>query len=153
MKLYLETTVPNFLFADDSPDKKMATIAFFKWLRICSDELFTSVLVDDEIRKTRELLKSRLLTKLYSVPIDVLPVTEKADWLSLIYIKEGVIPRRFANDALHVAIAVCAKIDIMVSWNMKHMVNVHKVERINQVNLKYGFSSIRIHTPEEVIDL
>ncbi len=45
MKLYIETTVPNFLFADDAPENKAATEEFFKWLKICGDELFTSALV------------------------------------------------------------------------------------------------------------
>jgi hypothetical protein len=29
MKLYIETTVPNFLFADDAPEKKAVTEEFF----------------------------------------------------------------------------------------------------------------------------
>ena len=44
MRLYLETTVPNFLFADDAPDKQRATEVFFGRLRVASDELFVSIL-------------------------------------------------------------------------------------------------------------
>ena len=44
MRLYLETTVPNFLFAEDAPDKRQATEVFFDWLRVASDELFVSIL-------------------------------------------------------------------------------------------------------------
>ena len=49
MKLYIETTVPNFLYADDAPDKQEATRLFFDWLRMSADELFISKLVEDEI--------------------------------------------------------------------------------------------------------
>lgn len=59
---------------------------------------------------------------------------------------------RFLDDALHVAVAVCHRLDVVVNWNMEHLVNVRRIERINQVNLRYGFPSIRIHTPREVME-
>ncbi len=31
-RLYLDTSVPSFLFADDAPEKKMVTIKFWKLL-------------------------------------------------------------------------------------------------------------------------
>jgi hypothetical protein len=57
----------------------------------------------------------------------------------------------YQNDALHVALAVCHALDVVVSWNMKHLVNVRKVQRINAVNLRHGLPAIRIHTPEEIV--
>jgi hypothetical protein len=45
MKLYLETTVPSFLFADDAPEKQEVTRQFFKWLAISPDKLYISELV------------------------------------------------------------------------------------------------------------
>lgn len=60
---------------------------------------------------------------------------------------------RVANDAkiIAVSLAVCHALDVVVSWNMKHLVNVRKVQRINAVNLRYGLPAIRIHTPEEIV--
>jgi len=46
MKLYIETSVPNFLFAEDAPEKRQVTVAFFAWLKICHDEVFISKLVE-----------------------------------------------------------------------------------------------------------
>ena len=48
MKLYLETTIPNFLFADDAPEKRRVTEVFFQWMKVCRDELFVSALVESE---------------------------------------------------------------------------------------------------------
>jgi hypothetical protein len=39
-------------------------------------------------------------------------------------IQAGIIPLRFKNDGLHVAVAVCHELDVLVSWNMVHLVNV-----------------------------
>ena len=82
-----------------------------------------------------------------------LPVAGKCSPLADEYVRAGIIPARFKNDALHVAVAVWHKLEVIVSWNMAHLVNVRKVERINAVNDRSGLPRIRIHTPEEVLDL
>ena len=153
MRLYLETTVPNFLFADDAPDKRRATEVFFDWLGVASDELFVSTLVEDEIAACPEPKRSQMISVLRSLPLRVLPVALECSALADEYVRAGIVPARFKNDALHVAVAVWHKLEVVVSWNMAHLVNVRKVERINAVNVRAGLASIRIHTPEEVLDL
>ena len=61
MKLYIETTVPNFLFVDDAPDKKAITEEFYKWIRISTDTLDVSELVLAEIHRAQPPLRTRLL--------------------------------------------------------------------------------------------
>ena len=153
MRLYIETTVPNFLFAEDALDKRRATEVFFDWLRVASDELFISKLVEDEIAACREPKRSQMLSVLRGLSLQVLPVALECSALADEYVRTGIIPVRFKNDALHVAVAVWHKLEVIVSWNMAHLVNVRKVERINVVNERSGLPRIRIHTPEEVLDL
>jgi hypothetical protein len=153
MRLYIETTVPNFLFADDAPDKRGATEVFFNWLRVASDELFISTLVEDEIAACAEPKRSQMISVLRSLPLRVLPVAMECSVLADEYVRAGIIPARFKNDALHVAVAVWHKLEVVVSWNMAHLVNVRKIERINAANARSGLPPIRIHTPEEVLDL
>jgi len=69
------------------------------------------------------------------------------------YVQDKAIPSRFRNDALHVAIAVLNGLDVVVTWNMQHLANVRQIERINRTNRVMALSPVRIHTPEEVIDL
>jgi hypothetical protein len=54
---------------------------------------------------------------------------------------------------VHVALAVLNNLDVVVTWNMKHLANVRRIEGINRTNLAMRLPLIRIHTPEEVIDL
>jgi hypothetical protein len=49
VKLYIETTVPNMLFAEDAPEKRAATEILFQWLRVTDDDLFSSEVVKKEI--------------------------------------------------------------------------------------------------------
>jgi hypothetical protein len=55
------------------------------------------------------------------------------------------------SDALHVALATIGRVDVMVSWNFKHIVNLGKIRMFNAVNLEQGYGFIEIRTPKEVL--
>jgi predicted nucleic acid-binding protein len=152
MKLYLETTVPNFLFAEDAPEKKAVTEEFFKWIGISPDTFYISELVLEEINRAQPPLRRKLLEAVARLPAEILPITGEAEGLAQRYVQDGAIPARFQDDALHVATAVLNGLDVVVTWNMKHLANVRRIERINRTNLAMALSPIRIHTPEEVIE-
>lgn len=66
------------------------------------------------------------------------------------YIQEGALPPKLHLDAQHVAIATVLKVDSLVSWNFRHMVNFFRIRQYNSINLKLGYSMIDIRTPKEV---
>ena len=68
------------------------------------------------------------------------------------YINAEVISPNHLLDAEHIAVATVEKADIVVSWNFKHIVNIHKIRGFNSVNLKEGYQLIEIRTPMEVIN-
>ncbi len=80
----------------------------------------------------------------------VLPVT--SDALSLVagYQSRGVLGARFRNDMLHIAIASIASVDVLVSWNFKHIVRLDKIRLFNAVNLESGYKALTIYSPREV---
>ncbi|MGD0413451.1 MAG: hypothetical protein ABSC18_17315 [Verrucomicrobiota bacterium] len=153
MKLYLETTVPNFLFADDAPEKQLVTRQFFQWLKISPDELYVSEMVLLELDRADTELRGKLLDAVAELPVEILPISREALGLAQLYVGDGVIPVRYRDDAIHVAIAVLKGLDVVVTWNMKHLANVRRIEGINRRNQAMRLPPIRIHTPEEVIDL
>ena len=51
LKLYLETSVWNFYFANDAPEKKEVTLQFFQKLKNNEYDISISQLVFDEIEK------------------------------------------------------------------------------------------------------
>lgn len=153
MKLYIETTVPNFLFADDAPEKKAITEEFYKWIKISSDTFYISELVIAEINRAQPPLREKLLDAAARLPAQNLAITLEAEGLAQRYVLDQAIPIRFRDDALHVAIAVLNGLDVVVTWNMKHLANVRRIESINRTNRIMALSPIRIHTPEEVIEL
>jgi hypothetical protein len=72
--------------------------------------------------------------------------------LSLKYMAEKIISEHYYDDALHIAVATVSQVDILVSWNFKHIVNFNKIRLFNSVNLREGYSMLDIRTPQEVIE-
>ena len=90
---------------------------------------------------------------LASVPsdhIEALAVSPEAEDLASAYIADGAIGSRMHADALHVALATLARVDVLVSWNFKHIVNLKRIHAYNAVNLKNGYPLLEIRTPREV---
>jgi hypothetical protein len=60
-RLYLETSVWNFVFADDAPEKKHITLTFFDKVKEDEYEIFISDTVIQEIERADESKKRLLL--------------------------------------------------------------------------------------------
>ena len=83
--------------------------------------------------------------------LELTPITHEQFELANKYILEGALTQKFYTDAQHIAISTILKVDSLVSWNFRHMVNFFRIRQYNSINLKYGYSSIDIRTPKEVI--
>ena len=68
------------------------------------------------------------------------------------YMDRKIVSEQYRSDALHIAIATILKVDVLVSWNFKHIVNLNKIRLFNAVNLEEGYSALEIRTPLEVIE-
>lgn len=66
------------------------------------------------------------------------------------YISEGILTENYEVDARHIAVATVNEVDVLVSWNFKHIVHYDKIRRFNAVNVLMGYSTLEIHTPMEV---
>lgn len=82
--------------------------------------------------------------------IEPLSLSPEAAALAAAYIKDGAIGSRMRADALHIALATVARVDVLVSWNFKHIVNLKRIHAFNAVNLKKGYPLVEIRTPREV---
>jgi hypothetical protein len=68
------------------------------------------------------------------------------------YVRERIIPRAKLEDAMHIATATVFEMDILLSWNYKHLANVGKEARIEAANLLAGYTKrLRMVTPMEVL--
>jgi hypothetical protein len=91
----------------------------------------------------------RLYEELTSIA-EVLPVTEQAVEVLAAYESHGILGPRFRNDMLHIALATAASVDVLVSWNFRHIVRLDKIQQFNGVNLELGHKAVAIYSPREV---
>jgi predicted nucleic acid-binding protein len=155
LKLYLDTSVLNFVYADDAPDLKRVTVDFFE--RYASEYLlFISRVVVEEIAETPDPERRQRLLDLiprHAIAETVVPDEVELAWLAGEYLKRGIIPASKMNDALHVAYAVLTEMDVLLSWNFKHLANIRKEARILAANIELGYRyPLRIVSPMGVED-
>lgn len=151
LKLYLETSVWNFCFADDAPEKKEITLQFFNQIKQGEYEIFISDIVLTEIAKASEEKNAQLSELIAEYQPKKLETNDEIIFLSEKYIQEGALPERAEFDSQHAAIATFHEIDVLISWNLKHLANLKRMKKINSINLKEGYiKQLELMTPMEV---
>lgn len=97
-------------------------------------------------RAVREMLRSVPARHLV-----VLDDTPEAFSLANAYLAHGIIGQGARSDAIHIALASIARVDVLVSWNFQHIVNLGRIRLFNAVNLEEGYGTLEIRTPKEVV--
>jgi len=84
--------------------------------------------------------------------IDTEPVITEVEQLASAYIEKQIINRNKIEDALHIAIATVSEMDILLSWNFRHLANINKEMHVHATNITKGYhKEFRMVTPMEVI--
>ncbi len=83
---------------------------------------------------------------------ETIPVTEEIAALADRYIESGALGEKMRNDAEHIAAATLAQVDVLVSWNFRHIVNTRRISLFNEVNRRMGVGEIDIRSPEAIKD-
>ena len=93
----------------------------------------------------------RRLAAVPEIHIETLQLDAQAKELAEAYVAAGVLGATMRADAQHIAIATIGRVDVLVSWNFKHIVNLQRIHGYNSVNLRRGYPMIEIRTPREVL--
>lgn len=68
------------------------------------------------------------------------------------YISENVVGKTSFDDCIHIATATINKVDILVSWNFKHIVNVYRIRGYNSINMRLNYTTLEIRSPKEILE-
>ena len=66
------------------------------------------------------------------------------------YLEHKILSPKYRDDARHIAMATVADVDVLVSWNFRHIVHFDKIRQFNAVNMGKGYKAIAIYSPKEV---
>lgn len=108
-----------------------------------------SSLVSLEIAGAVEEIKT-IYAGLLSLDHELLEVTDEAISLADAYTERSILTPKYYNDGLHIAVATIGEVDVLVSWNFRHIVHFDKIRMFNATNMDLGYKSLQIYSPREV---
>jgi predicted nucleic acid-binding protein len=147
-RIYIDTSVVGGYFDEEF---KEATIKLFERLENNEIIFVVSDLLDLELINAPQLVREHL----FKYPADKfqrIELTEEAIILADTYIAEKVVGKTSLEDCRHIAMATINKVDVLASWNFKHIVNLDRIKGYNSVNLRLGYSMIEIRSPKELVN-
>ncbi|HTI07752.1 MAG TPA: hypothetical protein VL832_04320, partial [Puia sp.] len=109
-----------------------------------------SDITEGELQEAPEMIRN-LFIELSAGQATKIELTEEAVQLADTYLAEKVVGKTSRVDCFHIALATIQRVDILVSWNFKHIVNVQRIRGYNSVNMKLGYPTIDIRSPKEII--
>ena len=151
IKIYLDTSVISHLQAIDTPEKMTDTLVLWEDIKTGIYDVVISNVTIDEINDCAEPKRSFMLEELKKIPLTVIETETKVEKLSKEFIQLGILKEKNIDDCMHIATALLAKCDIIVSWNFKHIVNDRTIEGVKTISKTKGFESIKIYCPSILI--
>ena len=146
-RIYIDTSVVGGYFDEEF---KEATIKLFERLEKDEIKFVVSDMLDLELLNAPPQVKEHLLQ--YSADkFERVELTEEAVQLADTYILEKVVGKTSLEDCRHIALATINKVDVLASWNFKHIVNLDRIKGYNSVNLRLGYSIIEIRSPKDLV--
>ncbi|MDR3134315.1 MAG: PIN domain-containing protein [Prevotellaceae bacterium] len=118
-RIYIDTSVIGGYF-----DREFAEATRQLFTRITAGEfdVYFSEINEAELQNAPQQVKD--VKKL--IPLECyhyLGVTDEAEILTQLYISEKALGKASENDAYHIALASVNRIDCLISWNFKHIIN------------------------------
>ena len=84
--------------------------------------------------------------------IERIIVTDEILTLASKYVTEKVVGQTSFGNCIYIATATVYKVDILVNWNFRHIVNVYCIREYIIVNIRSNYQSLEIRSPKEIIE-
>ena len=147
-RIYIDTSVVGGYYDEEF---KEATIQLFERLDKNEVIFVVSDLLDLELINAPQLVREHLL-KYSADKFQRVELTKDAIILADTYIEEKVVGSTSLEDCRHIALATIYKVDVLASWNFKHIVNLQRIKGYNSVNVRLGYSMLEIRSPKDLVN-
>jgi hypothetical protein len=107
--------------------------------------------MDIELERAPDNVKN-LLFNFSNDSFERVNLTKEAQELGKLYVNEKVVGQTSIEDCYHIAMATINNVDVLASWNFKHIVNFTRIKGYNSVNLKNGYNLLEIRNPKDLIE-
>ena len=146
-RFYIDTSVFGGMF-----DKEFETETKLLFEKVKQNEIICvySNLTESELSNAPEKVRD-FFDNIPAKFKEKVSVTPDALKLAETYVNEKVVGETSLDDCVHIATATISKVDFLVSWNFKHIVNVYRIRGYNSINLRLGYPALNIHSPKEIV--
>ena len=145
-RIYLDTSVFGGCFDNEF---EIWSNSLFRDINIGLFIGVTSEIVEAEIAEAPKKVKDQFSEFLETNP-EILSLNIEVIKLVDNYLEHKILSEKFRNDMLHIALSTTADVDMLVSWNFRHIVRYDKIRKFNAVNLEQGYRTLDIYSPREV---
>ena len=123
-RVYADTSVFGGCFDNEFTEHSSELIENFKTgEKILTISDLTLQELENALQEVKDIYKS-IPTEF----IEFLTLDEEAKFLATKYIEERTISQKSLVDAQHIAIASIKQVDVLVSWNFRHIVNLRRIQ-------------------------
>ncbi len=145
--IYIDTSVVGGIFDSEF---QLYSEVFFKKVQKSEFKIVISDLLELELDRAPDHIK-QFLDSISDKHKSFIEFSEEANTLAQKYLKEKVVGKTSQMDCNHIATATVNNIDVLISWNFKHIVNLNRIRGYNSINLREGYKTLEIRTPREII--
>lgn len=145
-RIYVDTSVIGGCF---EPEFAASSNSLFQDFETGTYLPVVSEIVAAEIEDAPEAVRMRY-ADLVAFGAEILEVDQSIVSLAEVYQERKILTPKFYDDGLHIALATTAEVDVLVSWNFKHIVHYQKIRLFNAVHLELGYKPLQIYSPREV---
>jgi len=146
-RIYIDTSiVGGFFDAEFEKETKM----LFQRLENKEIIFVISELLREELKEAPERVRN-LLDNYDENSLEKVMLTDEARTLADKYISDNVVGKTSLDDCRHIAIATINKVDVLASWNFRHIVNLTRIKGYNAVNLKNDYQILEIRNPKDLV--
>jgi hypothetical protein len=154
MRIYIESTIPSYVVARPSRDsikamRQQLTKDWWERKRL-EHELFTSETVLEEIGYGELEMAQKRLSLVAGITL--LPVTAQTEALTRHFLESGILPSDADSDAAHIALATIYKMDILLTWNCKHIANPFIQSALRRLTMDFGRELPELRTPDDLLE-
>lgn len=156
LKVYCETSFVSWLVSRPStvPDHAVKQAYTRKWWNECAPlcELFASGFVIKEAAfgdADRSALRLAELMKFNILDGEAVEISTLASRL----LATHAVPEKETADAFHIATAAVYGMDILLTWNCKHMANLITLPKTASVIAANGYECPKILTPKDALEV
>jgi hypothetical protein len=147
-RIYIDTSIVGGYF---DIEFQVETKLLFKRLERNEIIFVVSDLMEIELENAPDRVRN-LLFKYQNECFERIRLTREAQELGQMYVEEKVVGHTSIEDCYHIAMATINNVDVLASWNFKHIVNFTRIKGYNAVNLKCGYNLLEIRNPKDLVN-